>query len=100
MFAEVDCLATEKPSVFGEKGAYARAYSLFGAALGMAILVGPGWSGAVYEMTSWPVMAATLAFLCALGGIPVYYFTGNRRNREGTSRESTIDPVEESTVYS
>lgn len=95
MFAEVECLANENPSVFGQKGAYARAYSLFDAALGVAILVGPGWSGAVYEMTNWPVMAGTLAFLCALGGIPVFFFTGPRKCRKGKRHERTIDSAEE-----
>lgn len=94
MLAEVDCLANENPSIFGQKGAYARAYALFDAALGVAIFVGPGWSGALYEMTNWPVMAGTLALLCLLGGAPVYYYTGPRKSREPKGYERIVEAVE------
>lgn len=95
MLAEVDCLVNENPSIFGQKGAYARAYSLFDAALGVAIFVGPGWSGALYEMTNWPIMAGTLAFLCLLGGTPVYYYTGPRKSREPKRHARIVDSAED-----
>lgn len=76
MFDEVERLAQEHREVFGEKGAFAQAYSLFDAALGVATVVGPGWSGAFYSGTNWQITAGTLAALCALGGVPVYCFTG------------------------
>lgn len=76
MFDEVERLAEDHREVFGEKGAFAQAYSLFDAALGIATVVGPGWSGAFYAGTSWQITAGTLAALCALGGGPVFWFTG------------------------
>ena len=95
MFSEVENLANENPSIFGQRGAYARAYSLFDAALGVAIVVGPGWSGPIYKMTNWPVTAGSLALLCAIGGIPVYYFTGIRKSEKEKKKRLTIGSREE-----
>ena len=81
MFDEVENLAAANPSIFGEKGAYARAYSLFDAALGISTAVGPVWAGAFYEGTNWQVMAGSLALLCAIGGVPVFWFTGGGKGK-------------------
>ena len=86
MFDEVESLSkASPPHTFGTKGAFARAYSLFDAALGVATFVGPGWSGAFFKGTNWQIMAGTLAILCAIGGVPVLCYTGRKeRNIEGT----------------
>ena len=76
MFDEVEVLVSVHPGSFDTKGGFAQAYSLFDAALGVACVIGPGWSGAFYTSTNWQIMAGTLALLCALGGVPVWYFTG------------------------
>ena len=81
MFDEVESLAQRNREAFGEKGAFARAYSLFDAALGVATVVGPAWSGAFYATTSWQITAITLSLLCAVGAIPVYLYTGRSRNK-------------------
>ena len=77
MFDEVEFLADQNPDTFGPTGAFAQAYSLFDAALGLATVVGPGWSGLFYEKTNWQITAGSLAILCAIGGVPVFYHTGN-----------------------
>ncbi|KAL9126720.1 MAG: hypothetical protein Q9217_004265 [Psora testacea] len=82
MFDEVEVLAEQNPGTFGNKGAYAQAYSLFDAALGLATVVGPGWSGLVYESTNWQITAGTMAILYALGGAPVFCFTGRTASKK------------------
>ena len=82
MFAEVENLSQANPMVFGEKGAYAQAYSLFDAAFGISTAIGPIWAGAFYEATNWQIMAVSLAILSALGGLPVFWFTGATRARK------------------
>lgn len=86
MFDEVESLALEHPDKFGKKRAYAQAYSLFDAALGLATVVGPGWSGLFFEKTNWQITAATLAVICAVGGVPVFYYTGRGAKRDGKER--------------
>ncbi|KAA6411066.1 MAG: hypothetical protein FRX48_05377 [Lasallia pustulata] len=87
MFDEVEALSLQHPETFGKKRAYAQAYSLFGAALGLATVVGPGWSGLFFEKTSWQITAGILAVICAVGGVPVFCYTGwgvKREGKEGT----------------
>lgn len=79
MFAEVETLAQTNPSVFGGKGAYAQAFSLFDVALGVSTAVGPVWAGAFYEGTNWQIMAVSLALLSVMGGLPAFWFTGGTR---------------------
>ena len=90
MFDEVESLAQQHPDTFGKKGAYAQAYSLFDAALGFATVVGPGWSGLLFEKTNWQITAGTLAVICAIGGVPVFCYTGRGVKRDGkeTSKAS------------
>ena len=78
MFDEVQDLVEEHPSNFGPKGAFAQAYSLFDAALGVATVVGPGLSGALLQYTSWQITAGSLAIMCAVGAVPVLLFTGKK----------------------
>lgn len=80
MFDEVEVLVHVNPNNFGSKGAFAQAYSLFDAALGLATVVGPGLSGALYIGTNWQIMAGALALFCAIGGVPVWCFTGKTKN--------------------
>ena len=82
MFYEVEILAEKNPNTFGKAGAFAQAYSLFDGALGFATFVGPAWGGSVYELTSWRTCMLTLAGLCALGAIPVFIFTGGKREKK------------------
>lgn len=85
MFYEVERLAEQNADTFGKVGAYAQAYSLFDAALGFATVVGPGWTGFIYEETNWQITALTLALFCGLGSVQVYRFTGRlkKKNRVG-----------------
>lgn len=76
MFEEVESLASHHPDTFGSRGAFAQAYSLFDAALGLATVVGPAWSGLFLEETNWPITAGTLAVICGIGGVPVFCYTG------------------------
>lgn len=86
MFDEVEVLVTVNPNSFGTKGAFAQAYSLFDAALGLATVVGPGLSGALYTGANWQIMAGTLALLCAVGGVPVWRFTG-KTEQDGSKKK-------------
>ncbi|KAL8795384.1 MAG: hypothetical protein Q9195_002125 [Heterodermia aff. obscurata] len=79
MFYEAAILEEENANVFGEAGSYAQVYSLFCAALGLAVAVGPAWSGLLYEKTSWGVTMLTLVLLCLLGSVPVFLYTGGRQ---------------------
>lgn len=76
MFAEVAILVECNPDSFGTNRAFAQAYSLFDTVLGIANVVGPGWSGAFHEGTNWQITVGSLAALCALGGVPVLFYTG------------------------
>ena len=81
MFEEVESLASQHPSTFGSRGAFAQAYSLFDAALGLATVAGPTWSGVFFEETNWQITAAMLAVVCAVGGVPVFCYTGQRKKK-------------------
>ena len=82
MSHEVDILTKEHPDIFGSAGAYAQAYCFFVAALGAATVVGPLWSGFIYDQLGWEVTAASMALLCACGSIPVLRYTGGSVKHE------------------
>ena len=89
MFDAVQHLVEVHPDVFGTRGAYAQAYSLFDTALGVATVVGPTWSGLFFEKTTWQLTSGTLAVLCAVGAVPVWAYTGERKKEE----EGTVGHV-------
>lgn len=88
MFDEVESLAMKHPDRFGSRGAYAQAYSLFDASLGLATVAGPIWSGLLLAKTNWQVTAGMLAVICAIGAVPVFSYTGKgwERAKEGRNR--------------
>lgn len=81
MFYEAAILEENNQNVFGEAGSYAQVYSLLCAALGFATAVGPAWTGFMYEETTWGITMLTLVLICLLGSIPVFLYTGGRRER-------------------
>ena len=81
MFYEAAILEEDNANVFGEAGSYAQVYSLLCAALGLATAVGPAWTGYMYEKTNWGFTMLTLVFLCLLGSIPVFLYTGGRQKK-------------------
>ena len=85
MFDEVESLAMKHADKFGARGAYAQAYSLFDASLGLATAAGPISSGLLLEMTNWQITAGMLAVICAVGAAPVFRYTGKGVN--GTTGE-------------
>lgn len=86
MFDEVESLAKQNPDRFGPRGAYAQAYSLFDASLGLATVAGPTWSGVLLAKTNWQVTAGVLAILCAVGAVPVFGHTGKGVKRRKEDR--------------
>lgn len=76
VFATVDNLVSTYPETFGEKGAYAQAYSLMTAAFGFGAALGPTLAGAMYEKTNWPITMGFLAILTALPIPGVFFYTG------------------------
>ena len=92
MFHEVDILTEEHPDVFGTVSAYAQAYCFFCAALGAATVVGPLWSGIIYEQLGWAATSISMALLCACGAIPVLRYTGGPSRRKGANVEEAGGP--------
>ena len=86
MFEEVESLAAQHSSAFGSRGAFAQAYSLFDAALGLATVAGPTLSGLFFERTNWQITAVMLAVVCGVGGVPVFCYTGR-----GGAKEAAMD---------
>lgn len=82
LFFEVETLVEENPHTFDKKMAFAQAYSLFDSAIGLATAVGPVWAGFIYQQTNWQISVFSLAFICALGSVGVFRYTG------GTSSKS------------
>jgi MFS family permease len=76
LFFEVETLAEENPHTFDKKMAFAQAYSLFDSAVGLATAIGPVWAGFIYQQTNWTTSVFSLAFICALGSIGVFRYTG------------------------
>ncbi len=92
MSHEVDVLTKRYPDTFGSAGAYAQAYCFFVAALGAATVVGPLWSGFIYDQLGWEVTAASMALLCACGSIPVLRYTGGSvKGKDGNVETSNGD---------
>lgn len=85
MFDEVESLAKKHRDTFDPRGAYAQAYSLFDAALGLATVAGPTWSGLLLANTNWQITAGILAVICAIGAVPVFCYTG--KGGKGVKRE-------------
>lgn len=85
MFDEVESLATQNPDRFGARGAYAQAYSLFDASLGLATVAGPVCSGVLLAKTNWQITSGMLAVICAIGAVPVFSYTG--KGVKGAKRE-------------
>jgi MFS family permease len=56
---------------------FTQAYSVFDAAIGVAMAAGPGLSGLLYKTTSWRMMSGIMAVICGLGGIYVFMHTGD-----------------------
>ena len=88
MFDEVESLVLKHPDTFGSKGAFAQAYSLFDAALGLATVAGPACSGLLLEKTNWQITAGMLAVLCVIGGVPVLGYTGKEAKEERKETET------------
>lgn len=95
MFYAVAILSEENAGVFGKGGAYAQAYSLFDAALGMAVLFGPAGGGFFLEQTSWQVTVGIIAIFCAVGSLPVWINTGSRTDKAGGGNGKGADLVED-----
>lgn len=95
MFYAVAILSEENAGVFGKGGAYAQAYSLFDAALGMAVLCGPAGGGFFLEQTNWQVTVGIIAVFCAVGGFPVWRYTGGRNSEAGGCKGKGVDLGEE-----
>lgn len=93
MFDEVESLATQHPDRFGSRGAYAQAYSLFDASLGLATVAGPTWSGVLLAKTNWQITAGVLAGLCAIGAVPVFSHTGKGAKRGEEERNGLENGV-------
>ena len=83
MFYAVAVLSEENVGAFGKGGAYAQAYSLFDAALGLATVCGPVGGGFFLKQTNWQVTAGILAAFCAVGSLPVWRYTGGRTGERG-----------------
>lgn len=83
MFYAVATLSEENAGAFGKGGAYAQAYSLFDAALGLAVLCGPAGGGFFLEQTNWQVTVSIIAVFCAGGSLPVWRYTGGRTGEGG-----------------
>lgn len=95
MFYAVAILSEENAGAFGKGGAYAQAYSLFDAALGMAVLCGPAGGGFFLEQTNWQVTVGIIAVFCAVGSLPVWRYTGGRTGDAGGGKGKGVDLGEE-----
>ena len=94
MFYAVAILSEENVGAFGKGGAYAQAYSLFDAALGLAVLCGPAGGGFFLEQTNWQITVGIVALFCAVGSLPVWKYTGGRTGGgvwKGKGKESGED---------
>ena len=90
MFAEVEVLAASYPDTFGEKGAYAQAYSLLCGAFGFGNALGPIVAGVFYKNTSWPITVGVMAIICALPSVGVFFYTGEVRKKESQGRSAGV----------
>lgn len=95
MFYAVAILSEENAGAFEKGGAYAQAYSLFDAALGMAVLCGPAGGGFFLEQTNWQVTVWIIAVFCAMGSLPVWRYTGARTGEGGGGKGKGAELGEE-----
>ena len=92
MFHEVGVLAAKNPDVFGTRGAFAQAYSLFNAALGCSTVFGAAISGSLYHNTNWQITCGVMASLAAAVALLVLRYSGNRVTvSNGTDVEETAE---------
>jgi len=80
MSSTVRQISRDYPETFGDKGAYAQAYSLFDMSFGLGTVFGPAWAGFFYEKTTWSITVITLAILCASASIPAILYTGRSKH--------------------
>lgn len=78
--AEVTYIVVQKeqahPGLFGCRGAYAQAYSLFNMAFAAGCMVGPIWAGQVNDAVGWGTMAWSLALLSGVTSVPTFLWAG------------------------
>lgn len=67
----VDDMEAARPGIFGEKGAYARVYSLYTGSMCLAILIGPILGGGLYDTIGLGNMTLVLAIVIVVAVIPV-----------------------------
>ena len=77
IYGEVTVLARNNPDVIHVRVAFTQAYAMYNAAMGLACAVGPGLAGFLYGNLGWQATAFSLSFICALGGLQVFRFTGS-----------------------
>ena len=94
MFHEVGVLAEENPDVFGTRGAFAQAYSLFNGSLGLSAVLGASSSGFFYEKTNWLITVGVMALLTALVAVQVARYTGGRTKIEEDMKTSVTETRE------
>ncbi|KAH8896119.1 MFS general substrate transporter [Thozetella sp. PMI_491] len=71
--------AAQQRDVEGEAVTYAQIYGLFSCAMASGALVGPIFAGYMKETFGWTAMAWGMGVSVASGAIPVYVYTGGRR---------------------
>lgn len=70
----------DAPGLFGKKGAYAQAYSLFNVAFSVGCVVGPLLAGFIRDSAGWPTMGWSLAILSAFSVFTTAIWTGPSRS--------------------
>lgn len=75
IFHEVEILAECHPETFSNGGAYAQAYSLLCAAMGLGTALGPILAGTLFEKTGWQTTQNALAVIGLLGSVGAYLYT-------------------------
>ena len=83
----VDEIVAKDPTVFGERGAYARAFGLMNVAYAAGSMVGPLLCGLLVEKVGWNNLTLVSALICASCVIPCLYATGGRMIRIGSTEE-------------
>ena len=78
--------------MFGTRGAFAQAYSLFNAAMGFSTVVGAAISGFLYLNTNWQITCGVMAALAAAVSLLVFRYSGHRVTvSNGTDVEETAE---------
>lgn len=70
-------LEKEHEGIFGPNGPDSQAYGLFNSAHAAGLVLGPAFSGAVYDKAGWNVAVWALAGICA-SGIPAVISLAHR----------------------